>query len=72
MSWAIRAKALLRVRGRSTGTTAPSLSEMIGLTLSILPSSALAPPMRPPRLTYSSVSSTARIVYAQVHPAHEP
>ena len=55
-----RARAFVRVRTRSTVSTAPSLIEMIGLTPSSEPIAACGPLIRPPFLRYSSVSRQRR------------
>jgi hypothetical protein len=52
-----RSTARLRVRTRST-TLNPNSPIKIGLRSSADPSHAAAPPIRPPRLRYSSVSTT--------------
>ena len=56
MSSTIRSRALPRVRTRSTVSTTPSSTLMIGLTESSVPMAAWAPLIRPPFLRYSSVS----------------
>ena len=53
-----RSRALLRVRGWSTVSTTPSSMVMMGLTERTPPMAAWAALIRPPRLRYSSVSST--------------
>jgi hypothetical protein len=57
MSSISRSRAFVRVRTRSTVSTTPSLTRMIGLTDSSVPRAACAPLIRPPFLRYSRVSS---------------
>ena len=51
-----RSNARPAVRTRSTGCISPSIVR-IGLIFSVAPIHARAPPMRPPRRRYSSVST---------------